>query len=87
MTLREVHVVCCLLLPGTVEVLLERNGGGGRGIVKQLFWLELHCPASEKRPADRRLSQENVRLNRPSFIPHERLSNGARQPNSMYCLI
>lgn len=51
--LREVHVVCCLLLPGTVEVLLERNGGGGREIVKQLFWLELHCSASEKRPADR----------------------------------
>lgn len=51
MMLQVVHVVCCLRLPGTLEVQLVRKGGGD-GIVKQLSFIELHCSSFGKRPVE-----------------------------------
>lgn len=76
-------MVCCLLLPGTLEVLLERRRGrGARKIVKQLSWLELHCSAFQT-PT---LKPGKCPAEPPVFLPLERLLNSARpQQYVLFC--
>ncbi|XP_034563070.1 uncharacterized protein si:zfos-911d5.4 isoform X2 [Notolabrus celidotus] len=73
MMLQLVHVVCCLLLPGTLEALLRRRGrreGGGGRIVKQLSWIELHYSAFVQ---SERLSSRVCRAEFPLFFLLKRL--------------
>lgn len=79
----RVHVVCCLLLPGRLEVQLERRGGGGGRNIGSCD-ISQHLKGS-KQPQKMKMSSWSTPF--PAFVTSRKALLTARDLSSTYVFV